>query len=130
MSETATLPGKEQCPGNLEWSAFGATYMDTVCASALEWPDGHKERGLCDADNDFRPGDVPCPFCDPDLFIDYQWAVRDGEHVILWEFDEQASLVRRARRHATAQGWPPPLAWDDDDIDNPDASPANWKEAA
>ena len=44
--------------------------------------------------------------------------------------DEQASLVRRARRHATAQGWPPPLAWDDDDIDNPDASPANWKEAA
>ena len=29
-----------------------------------------------------------------------------------------------------AQGWPPPLAWDDDDIDNPDASPANWKEAA
>lgn len=37
---------------------------------------------------------------------------------------------RRAVARARARGWVGPLAWDDDDIDNPDASPANWKEAA
>jgi DNA (cytosine-5)-methyltransferase 1 len=30
-----------------------------------------------------------------------------------------------ARCHAERQGWPPPLAWDDDDIDNPTARPAH-----
>lgn len=29
----------------------------------------------------------------------------------------------RARRFAAARGWAPPLAWDDDDLDNPDATP-------
>lgn len=29
----------------------------------------------------------------------------------------------RARRHAERQGWPPPLAWDDETIDDPDARP-------
>lgn len=36
---------------------------------------------------------------------------------------------RRAAARARARGWAPPLAWDDDDIDNPAARPANWKEA-
>jgi transcriptional regulator with XRE-family HTH domain len=29
----------------------------------------------------------------------------------------------RTRQHAERQGWAPPLAWDDDAIDNPDAKP-------
>ncbi|WP_314325473.1 hypothetical protein [Paenarthrobacter ilicis] len=29
----------------------------------------------------------------------------------------------RARNHAKARGWAPPLAWDDETIDNPDAQP-------
>ena len=87
---TETLPGREACPGNLQWSAFGASYPDTVCASSLTWPEGHQGYGLCDADDDLREKDVPCPFCDPDGFIDYQWSVSDGETVILWEQDEQA----------------------------------------
>ena len=29
----------------------------------------------------------------------------------------------RARRHAKAKGWPPPLAWDEDTIDDPAATP-------
>lgn len=85
-----TLPGREKCPGNLQWSAFGATYMDTVCASALTWPEGQQGYGLCDADADFREGEIPCPFCDPNGFIEYQWHVGDGETVILWERDEHA----------------------------------------
>jgi len=86
---TTKLPGKEACPGHLEWSAFGASYPDTVCASVIEW-EGEPGWGLCDADDDFRPRDMPCPFCDPDGFIDNHWAVSDFETVILWESDEMA----------------------------------------
>ncbi len=33
-----------------------------------------------------------------------------------------------ARQHAHTNGWPPPLAWDDDDLDQPTATPApNWR---
>lgn len=37
----------------------------------------------------------------------------------------------RARNTARKNGWPPPLAWDEDQIDNPDATPAtNANDAA
>lgn len=43
----------------------------------------------------------------------------------------QKISASRARNYATARGWPPPLAWDDDQIDNPDAAPAEgWQRAA
>lgn len=32
-------------------------------------------------------------------------------------------VAERARRHAANQGWPPPLAWDDDHVDDPMATP-------
>lgn len=86
---TETLPGKEECPGQLVWSAFGARYMDTVCSSALDWSKaGHEPVAtLCDADDDFRPKDVPCPFCDPAGFVGYEWGGPD-EHTVLWASDE------------------------------------------
>jgi len=33
----------------------------------------------------------------------------------------------RTRRHAVSKGWQPPLAWDDDTIDDPNAQPAQWE---
>jgi hypothetical protein len=36
---------------------------------------------------------------------------------------QDAAGINRARRYAAARGWPPPLAWDDDEIDNPKAHP-------
>ena len=63
------------CPGTFtRWSAWGATYPDTVCATACTWPEGqHPGPVLVDADDDFRPnGDIPCPACDPDGFD--RWA--------------------------------------------------------
>jgi len=34
----------------------------------------------------------------------------------------------QARQHAQQHGWPPPLAWDDDDLDNPTGTPApGWQ---
>lgn len=60
-----------RCPGDyLAWSAFGADYPDTVCASRVTFDDGHDPGPvLCDADDDLSPrGGVPCPACDPDGF--------------------------------------------------------------
>jgi transcriptional regulator with XRE-family HTH domain/DNA-binding CsgD family transcriptional regulator len=36
----------------------------------------------------------------------------------------ERAAASRARAHAQHQGWPPPLAWDDDTIDDPEANPA------
>lgn len=33
----------------------------------------------------------------------------------------------KARAHAARVGWPPPLAWDDDQIDDPSAAPQPWR---
>lgn len=35
----------------------------------------------------------------------------------------ERSSYTRSRKHAAAHGWLPPLAWDDDSIDDPDAEP-------
>lgn len=46
----------------------------------------------------------------------------------LWDADPAAyglrpSAITAARKRAAAAGWPPPLGWDDDEIDNPRAEP-------
>lgn len=55
----------------------------------------------------------------------------------LWDVppDESTPQARktalRARLHAQRRGWPPPLAWDDDRIADPDAEPAkDWQRPA
>ncbi|MFF3247383.1 hypothetical protein ACFYWY_27515 [Streptomyces sp. NPDC002870] len=35
----------------------------------------------------------------------------------------QTAQVGRARRYASSRGWAPPMAWDDDTLDNPEAQP-------
>lgn len=35
---------------------------------------------------------------------------------------QEAGEVAKARRRAQARGWPPPMAWDDDEIDDPTAT--------
>jgi hypothetical protein len=84
----APPPAAEPCPGQLTWSAFGAPYPDTVCSSALTWPDGEGpgDGVLCDADDDFRSRDVPCPFCNPEGFIGWAWGGRE-EMDARWYFD-------------------------------------------
>lgn len=46
---------------------------------------------------------------------------------LIAELYEQLSMTpgpsQHAREHAAARGWAPPLAWDDDTIDEPDARP-------
>lgn len=88
MSDTRTLT-PSACPGHLEWSAFGATYMDTVCSNSLNWEAGEDPGAeLCDADNGFRPSGTPCPLCDSEGFQEWLgW--RDGLTKLLWSKDEQ-----------------------------------------
>jgi hypothetical protein len=48
------------------------------------------------------------------------------------EHDQRTrGAAARARNHAGREGWAPPLAWDDDQIDDPHAKPAQgWKRSA
>lgn len=60
--EALALGMAQSCPRQLEWSAFGADYMDTEC----------RDGTLFDLDSDHGGlQDVPCPFCRPADFIDY-----------------------------------------------------------
>jgi len=66
------LIGEEKCPGHFTWSAFGAPYPDTVCATVISWDkEGYIGWGLCDADDDFREKGIPCPFHHTNDFISY-----------------------------------------------------------
>lgn len=38
-------------------------------------------------------------------------------------------MTRRTMAYAAAQGWAPPLAWDEDSIDDPSAEPQPWQQA-
>lgn len=44
--------------------------------------------------------------------------------------DHPAWLLGRTRRTAAAKGWVPPLAWDDHEIDDPDARPYRIRDGA
>lgn len=58
-------PPKEACPDHLQWSAFGADYMDTACVNG--W--------LIDLDHDgVGCADIPCPFCQPPEFTQWRLA--------------------------------------------------------
>lgn len=60
---------------------------------------------------------------------------RQRDHVLLSTAQKVAALYDelsmtpgtcvRARNHAERRNWPPPLAWDDDEIDDPAAQPAH-----
>jgi len=58
-----------QCPGQFQWSAFGAPYSDTAC-----------QDGAClDLDDLSSTAGIPCPFCAPVPFFDYEWGGTDVE---------------------------------------------------
>lgn len=48
-----------------------------------------------------------------------QLSMRVPTASVRWE----RAAIARTRNHAARQGWPPPLAWDDEDLDNPHAQP-------
>jgi len=57
------------------------------------------------------------------ILYDQLWNVMPDEST-----PQARRAARMARNRADKAGWPPPLAWDDDVIDDPDASPtADWK---
>lgn len=55
---------KQACP---EIPFFGARYPDAHCIDGYLW-----DMDRCDEDgNMYEGGDVPCPFCNTDEFIEY-----------------------------------------------------------
>ncbi len=56
-----------------------------------------------------------------------QWVWVETAEKVRGLYDELAMTPgtnRRARNDAARKGWPPPLAWSDEEIDDPDATPA------
>jgi hypothetical protein len=100
-----TSVGVEKCPGYLTWSAFGASYPDSVCSTVVEWEGDYQGWGLCDADDDFRDKGVPCPFHDPVQFMEYMYG--GGFYVPFWSGTEQR-LPNRTEIHFHEEG---PYLW-------------------
>lgn len=44
----------------------------------------------------------------------------------LWDQPRSGGFAERARRTAKRKGWAPPMAWDDETIDDPAAQPSDW----
>lgn len=66
---------KNQCP---EFPFFGATYPDATCIDGYLWDLDSNEGGCL-----MVGGDVPCPFCNTDEFLDgYDEAEKDS--VLQW----------------------------------------------
>lgn len=79
---------KTECPGIFEWSAFGASYMDTMCASAMDWgKNDYPGAYLQDLDSDYGSEDVPCPFCMTEAFLEYCGIGAENEFV--WSKDRK-----------------------------------------
>jgi hypothetical protein len=57
-------------------------------------------------------------------------AVRSLYDELSLEVPSPSRATTRARNLAAEHGWPPPLAWDDDVIDEPAGRPRGWKAAA
>lgn len=80
---------KQSCPGQLQWSAFGAPYMDTMCATAMTFDKADFTPGpyLQDLDSEYYTEDVPCPFCATVLFLDYCGIGQEKE--LAWSKDRE-----------------------------------------
>lgn len=45
----------------------------------------------------------------------------------LWDVPAVGPVAHKTRNLARRRGYPPPMAWDDETIDDPDARPARWR---
>lgn len=96
----------ETCPGQLQWSAFGARYEDTQCGSTWTFDATGEPVGpyLQDLDSDRVQQDIPCPFCDPAGFTGYQWGGAD-EYVVIWGDGEHAPEGTELHFHNAPDLW-------------------------
>jgi hypothetical protein len=73
------MEGKKQCP---EFPYFGAKYPDARCIDGYLW-----DLDKCEGDKLYGGGEVPCPFCNSEEFIEYHvgddiTAERVDSHVV------------------------------------------------
>lgn len=90
---------------------------------AIGWPQAHLANGIS-----MLPKNLSRLLRSDQVMARTALAVR-ALYAELWNQDPRRHGVdnqaySRARNAAAAAGWPPPAAWDDDEIDLPDATPA------
>lgn len=86
---------------------------------AIGWPCSELARRLGIRPNNFRPEQDRVNKSTADAVL----ALYDE----LWDQPRSGGFAERARRMARRRGWAPPMAWDDDLIDDPEARPEDCK---
>lgn len=96
---------------------------------ALGWPRAHLERHLgISSRTAWLLTAAPQA---PDMVtVSTREAVRSLYDELSLTIPGPSRAATRARRIAAARGWPPPLAWDDDVIDDPRGRSRGWQAAA
>jgi hypothetical protein len=119
----AVRPGLEACAPRARVNATG-THRRAQALTAIGWPQPELARRLSMTTSNFRT-----------MLRQPSVSAATARAIVrlygdLW--DQKPSLpeadVTRAQELAAQRGWPPPLAWDDDAIDDPAAEPAkHWR---
>lgn len=78
----------KQCP---EFPFFGASYPDARCINGYLW-----DLDKCDENgNLYEEGDIPCPFCNTEKFIEYDPFSKEDEFYEGIENEEKAKEMSR-----------------------------------
>ena len=87
----------ESCPGDFQWSAFGADPPDTACSTSLAWKRGKKPKTpvLCDVNKNNKPSDIPCPMCNPKGFEKYL----EVPEKYVWVWPDRTPLTKNTEIH-------------------------------
>ena len=77
----------KQCP---EFPFFCASYPDARCINGYLW-----DLDKCDENgNLYGEGDIPCPFCNTEEFIEYDPFSKEDEFYEGIEYEEKANLAK------------------------------------
>lgn len=80
----------KQCP---EFPFFCASYPDARCINGYLW-----DLDKCDENgNLYGEGDIPCPFCNTEEFIEYDPFSKEDEFYEGIEYEEKAKAKEKSR---------------------------------
>ena len=85
----------KQCP---EFPFFGASYPDARCINGYLW-----DLDKCDENgNLYGVGDIPCPFCNTEKFIEYDPFSKENEFLSEIGCFPRAFLLQYGAQHVQA----------------------------
>ena len=80
----------QECPEQMPVSYFGASYQDSQCIDGYLW-----DLDSGDGEHLYGGGDIPCPFCNTEKFIEYDPFSKENEFYEGIENEEKAKEKSR-----------------------------------